>query len=321
MDDGALFVGTSWVIRKLRSDLERVAAIDCPVLFVGEPGAGTEWAARWLHRLSPRANQPFLKLNYGTLTEQMFDSELLGYQFQPSTPVNSGPPVVVGGCQGGTLFLDEITEIPAAIQVRLVDLMDGRESISPSDRRRNPDSFRVVGASSANMHEALRANRLSEDLYCRLNVFVFDIPPVRGRAEDIPMLLRRFITQHARNVGLPEPLISDELLRWSLNQEWPGNLKQLEAFAERYVRFGGDLALLAQGVDAAGEGFSPPPSDLRAHLRDMRSKAECAAISTALQHTNWNRKAAADLLHISYKSLLRKIRHYGLDRQERAAGS
>jgi transcriptional regulator with PAS, ATPase and Fis domain len=318
-------------MRKLRADLERVAGIDVPVLCLGESGTGKEVAARWLHRFSPRASQAFLKVNCAAVPAELLESELFGYERGAFTGAVRSKPGKFELCHNGTLFLDEIAEMPAALQAKLLHVIQDQEFVRLGGCHRVKVSVRVIAATNVKIRQALADKRFREDLYYRLSVFVFEIPPLRERAEDIPILLRRYLAQHARALGLPERALSHELWQRCLRYEWPGNVRQLENFVKRYLLMGEEAADLdrADGLPEFGTVIireSDAPPDLRAHIRGMRDGAEASAISKALTQTRWNRKAAADLLNISYKSLLLKIRQHGLDRRAktsngRAAGA
>jgi DNA-binding NtrC family response regulator len=321
--DGGFFVAASPAMRKLRADLERVAKIDVPVLCLGESGTGKEVAAKWLHRFSAKANQVFLKVNCAAVPAELLESELFGYERGAFTGAVRAKPGKFELCHNGTLFLDEIAEMPAALQAKLLHVIQDQEFVRLGGCHRVKVAVRVIAATNVQIRQALAEKRFREDLYYRLSVFVFEIPPLRERTEDIPILLRRYLALHARTLGLPERELSNELWQRCLRYEWPGNVRQLENFAKRYLLLGEEAAEFEKS-EALPETESPAiregsaPGDLKAHVREMRDGAEASAISKALEQTNWNRKAAADLLSISYKSLLLKIRQHGLGRHRKA---
>jgi DNA-binding NtrC family response regulator len=301
-DDGSFFVVASPAMQKLHADLERVAGIDVPVLFLGESGAGKEVAARWLHRTSARSRQVLLKVNCAAVPAELLESELFGYERGAFTGAVRAKPGKFEICNRGTLFLDELAEMPAAVQAKLLHVVQDQEFVRLGGCRRLKVSVRVIAATNVDIHEAIAEKRFREDLYYRLGAFVFEIPPLRTRREDIPILLRRYMARHAHTLGIPERVLSAGLWRQCLRYEWPGNVRQLENFAKRYLLFGEEAA----NLDAA------EPWQRRENREP--GEAEAAAISSALDQTNWNRKEAADLLGVSYKSLLLKIRRHGLDR-------
>ena len=319
LEDGRFFVAASPSMRKLRAQIDQVAKIDVPVFCLGESGTGKEVIARLVHRLSSRANRPFLKVNCAAVPLELLESELFGHERGAFTGAIRSKPGKFELANNGTLFLDEIAEMPTALQAKLLHVLQDQEFTRLGGCNRVRVNVRVVAATNVNIDEAIAERRFREDLYYRLGAFVFSIPPLRMRKEDIPVMLKRYLQSYARWLNLPERPVSRELWHRCLLHEWRGNVRELENFAKRYLILGegavsfGPRPAVERPVDADSEART----DLKDHVRELRKSAEVTAIARALDATNWNRKEAARILNISYKSLLSKIRQHGLDKPAR----
>jgi len=324
LDEGGFFVMASPAMRRLRAQLDQVARIDIPVLCLGESGTGKEVVARLIHRLSARSGRPFLKVNCAALPSELLESELFGYERGAFTGAVRSKPGKFELCNHGTLFLDEIAEMPPELQAKLLHALQDQEFTRLGGCARVKVDVRVVAATNVNVREAIAAKRFREDLYYRLSAFVFSIPPLRQRHEDIPVLLDRYLPAYAERLNLPDRALTTDLRRMCVRYGWPGNVRELENFAKRYLILGEAAANFAsERVSEGGvaTNFAEPgnaaPTDLKSHVRGLREGAEISAIARALEQTNWNRKEAARTLNISYKCLLAKIRQHGLDQPSR----
>ena len=314
LPDGGFFVMASPQMRSLRAQVDQVARVDVPVLVLGESGTGKEVIARLVHRLSRRSKRTFLKVNCAAVPGELLESELFGYERGAFTGAVRSKPGTFEACNHGTLFLDEIAEMPPALQAKLLHVLQDQEFSRLGSCARIKVNVRIVAATNVSVREAIEEKTFRGDLYYRLSAFVFSIPPLRERPEDIPVLLGRYMSHYAKQLGLPARPISNQLLDSCLRHNWPGNVRELENFAKRYL-IGGE-----EGFSLSPYGLAIPvrksagPEDLKSHVRHVRDNAEASVISSALEQTNWNRKEAAKLLNISYKSMLSKIRQYSLDR-------
>src|SRR6478609_3552924 len=321
--DDVYFVAASPAMRKIRSQAALVANVDIPVLMLGESGTGKEVLARLVHKLSPRAHRTFLKVNCAAVPADLLESELFGYEAGAFTGATHPKPGKFELCNKGTILLDEIGEMPPSLQAKLLHVLQDQQFSRLGSRSVVKVDVRILAATNINIPEALANKRLREDLYYRLNAFTLNIPPLRERKEEIPILLKHFMTrlseQYARS---PLPLTPD-LLQACQNHPWPGNLRELGNFVKRYLVLGDEkLAIheLQPHTDSSGAQFdSAPPRSmpeaqggLKGLARSAKDEAEAEAIAKALDETNWNRKQAAALLQISYKALLYKIRQYGI---------
>src|SRR2546421_891187 len=322
--DDVFFVAASPAMRKIRSQAALVANVDIPVLLLGESGTGKEVLARLLHKLSPRAHRTFLKVNCAAVPGDLLESELFGYEAGAFTGATHPKPGKFEICNKGTILLDEIGEMPPLLQAKLLHVLQDQQFSRLGSRSVLKVDVRILAATNITIPEALANKRLREDLYYRLNAFTLQIPPLRERKEEIPVLLKHFMTQMSEQYARPPLALSPELLTACANYPWPGNLRELNNFVKRYLVLGDEkLAIneLQPRTDGSGAHFEPaavrgngsePTGGLKGLARSAKDEAEAEAISKALDETNWNRKQTAVLLQISYKALLYKIRQYGI---------
>jgi DNA-binding NtrC family response regulator len=320
--DDVFFIAASPVMRKLRSQAALVANVDIPVLMLGESGTGKEVMARLIHKLSPRAHRTFLKVNCAAMPGELLESELFGYEPGAFTGATHAKPGKFELCNKGTILLDEIGEMPAALQAKLLHVLQDQTFSRLGGRTVIKVDVRILAATNINIPEALASKRLREDLYYRLNAFTLEVPPLRERKEEIPILLKHFMAHMAERYARPPLPLSPTLLQACQDYAWPGNLRELNNFIKRYLVLGDEkLAIheLSPKVDGGGAQFDPVPRNgqessggLKSLSRTAKDGAEAEAIAKTLEETNWNRKQAAVLLKISYKALLYKIRQYGI---------
>jgi two-component system, NtrC family, response regulator AtoC len=319
------FVAASPSMRKLRAQAELLAQVSAPVFILGENGSGKELAARLIHKLSVRSGFRFLKLDCSTLPGDGLESELFG----AANGNGRTKPGKLELCQRGTLLLDEITEMPLSLQTKLLHVLQDGYFVRQSGDRRFEVDVRILAATQANIEQAIAERKLREDLYYRLSAFTVHVPALRQRKEEIPLLLNHFMRQLARRYSLPARMFSTAALDACQRHSWPGNFRELEKFAKRYLVMGdggsGLEALERDGDMAFWNAYLPPAkgnagfmvepaepgiSDLKSLVQSVKAKAERNAIVTALDQVSWNRKAAARLLKVSYRTLLYKIEQY-----------
>ncbi len=322
LGDDVFFVAGSPAMRKIRSQAKLVANVDIPVLILGESGTGKEVIARLIHKYSPRAHRTFLKVNCAAVPADLLESELFGYEPGAFTGAVHAKPGKFEMCNKGTILLDEIGEMPPQLQAKLLHvLQDGTFSRLGSRTIMKAD-VRVLAATNINIEEAIASRKLREDLYYRLNGFSISLPPLRERKEEIPLLLKHFMSQVAERYARPSMSLTSKLLEACERYHWPGNLRELGNFVKRFLILGDeDLAIAdltpakEERAKAATAGApADGPGGLKSLVRNLKDEAEMEAIARALDQTNWNRKKAAALLKISYKALLYKIRQYDLQR-------
>lgn len=324
---GVQLVYISQSMRKIRARVEKFAGTDVPALLLGESGVGKEVIARLIHKLSPRSSRTFLKVNCAALPTDLLESELFGFEAGAFTGAFKAKPGKFELCDGGTIFLDEIGEMSPHLQAKLLHVLQDGEFSRLGGRSLIKVDVRILAATNVNIPKVLASKRLREDLYYRLNVCTIEVPPLRQRSEVIPVLFRHFTARFASSFGRPMPPLNARLRDAVMDYPWPGNVRELENFVKRYLILDDVEAAIKELEESnqrlpsapeeerepPGAAFSAGTGDLKAFVRGLKGKAEKEAIRNALQLTKWNRKQAARLLNISYKAVLYKIRHYGLE--------
>jgi two-component system response regulator AtoC len=309
-------------LAQIRAVIERVAETDVTVLIQGESGTGKEVVARALHETSQRRGGPFVKVNCAALPGELLESELFGFERGAFTGAVARKPGKFEVAQHGTLFLDEIAEMSPTAQAKLLHvLQDGTFSRLGGNRELRVD-VRVVAATHRPLAELSAKKLFREDLYFRLNVVNVTVPPLRERREELPALIQHFLSRFAARYGRPTRELSPRLRRMLERHAFPGNVRELENLMKRIVVLGSEQAVLRdlitrERVQARRErrfdrllreveenaGEVP----LREVGRRAALEAEREAIQQALHLTSWNRKHAARVLGVSYKTLLQKI--------------
>jgi two-component system, NtrC family, response regulator AtoC len=328
--DDMFFVAASPTMRKLRAQAELLAQVSAPVLILGEHGSGKELAARLIHKLSVRSGFRFLKVNCATLPGDVLESEIFGV----ANGNGRTKPSKLELCQRGTLFLDEITEMPMSLQAKLLQALRDGHFVRLGGQSRIEMDVRILAATQVNIEQAIADRRLREDLYYRLSAFTVHVPALRQRKEEIPLLLGYFMNRLARRYSLPPRNFSATALNACQRHSWPGNLGELERFVKRCLVMGdGGLDLGAPNRDsdmAFWNSYLPQTeeqdelriepaepqqgiSGLKSLVQSVKGETERNAISTALEQAGWNRKAAARLLKVSYRTLLYKIEQYHMN--------
>ena len=312
----AQVIGSSPVWRKICQMVEQVAPAKATVLITGESGTGKELIASLLHRLSTRAERPFITLNAAALPATLLEAELFGYEKGAFTGAQQRKPGRFELADGGTLFLDEIGDMPSEVQAKLLRvLQDGTFERLGGTRTQQVD-VRVVAATNKDLSQEVEAQRFRLDLYYRLNVITLHLPPLRERHEDIPLLVSHFLHKYAEQNRKVVTSIQQQALQCLVAYEWPGNVRELENVIERAVVLsqGSTIGVTElpdhfqekESVLATTEHYSLP---VNATLADI----ERAAIAQALQHTGGNRQAAARTLDIGVATLYRKLKTYRLE--------
>ena len=331
--DGSCFVTASLAMHRIRSRAELVAKFDVPVLILGESGTGKEVLARLIHSSSTRANGSFLKINCAAVPDDLLESELFGYERGAFTGATHTKPGKFELCNKGTILLDEIGEMSPALQAKLLHVLQDERFTRLGGSSEIKVDVRVIAATNIDIQQALATKKLRQDLYYRLNAFTFQVPPLRERKCDIPVLLKHLMGVLSERYSRPQLPLPPAVLNACLNYPWPGNVRELENLVKRSLVLG-DLQLVAAELNISGEqararsgsansdkdpGNSDPGSekvsgDLKRLGQSAKAQAEVVAIIRSLQQTDWNRRRAAELLMISYKALLYKIREYEIER-------
>jgi DNA-binding NtrC family response regulator len=314
-------VGRSLVMEEMFRLIEKVAPSPSTVLVTGETGPGKELVAESIHRLSPRRDGPLVRINCGALPENLVEAELFGYERGAFTGAERSKPGRFELADGGTLFLDEIGELPIAAQVKLLRvLQDGNVDRIGGTGPHHVD-VRLVAATNTDLASAATGGRFREDLLYRLRVVEVRVPPLRERAQDIPLLVDFFLGKHAHRLGGPLPGILPEAVADLAGRPWPGNVRELENAVERALLLGEGPVLTPFdfGVDA-GRGASSsdrressrPESGLKGLSRTAAAEVERRHIRAALEATGGNVTRSAERLGLSRRGLQIKMKALGL---------
>lgn len=321
--DGLFFACHSQAMREIRCMVDLIAQTNLPVLILGETGAGKEVMVRLIHHLSLRRSHPFLKVNCAALPAELLESELFGYEAGAFTGATKATAGKFEACHKGTILLDEIAEMPPAPQAKLLQVLQDGEYCRLGSAKPIRVDVRVLAATNVDIARAIKTKRFREDLYYRLNAFSLQVPPLRERMEDIPVLLQHFISVHSTVLGC-EPLpVSADLLKACLRYSWPGNVRELENFVKRYLIVRDERKAVLQLLPDSYRKSSNPESstgtfamkatDLKSLVRGLKQQAERQAIIGALELAHGNRKDAARILNISSRALIYKMQEYGID--------
>ena len=345
-------LGSSAQMREVRELIDRVADTDVTVLIRGESGTGKELVARAVHEASPRRERTFVKVNCAALPAELLESELFGFERGAFTGAIQHKPGKFEFANHGTMFLDEISEMGAPLQSKLLQVLQDGEFARLGGRQDVKVDVRVVAATNRDLEGAVADGQFREDLYFRLNVVCITLPPLRQRRDEIPRLTQFFLAHYSEHYNKPPIAMATDTLRLFAEHEWPGNVRELENLVKRMVILGTDTAIRRELADTiAGRTLlvgpipviqqaaaappavaaqpAPPPvpvatagttpaAPLMGSLKDIgRSaarEAERELIYRTLQQTRWNRREAAEILGISYKALLYKIKEAELDK-------
>jgi two-component system response regulator AtoC len=303
--------------------LERTAPYKSTVLVTGESGSGKEVIARAIHDQSPRKDAPFVAVNCGAIPENLLESELFGHAKGAFTGASRAHRGLFAEANKGTLFLDEIAELPVALQVKLLRAIQEEEIRPIGENKSQSIDVRVIAATSRDLEAEIAASRFREDLFYRLNVVRLEVPALRRRRADIPLLVDHFLSRFRSELGKPVRGVSEEALDRLVQYRWPGNVRELENMIERAVIMTDgeriEAAALPPGVLAdtkADEGAGPEETEGAADedfsLKRRRRLFEAELIRRALARTDGNRTHAARLLEISHRALLYKLKDYGI---------
>jgi len=312
-------VGNSPAFRKVLDMVRRVAALPSTVAINGESGVGKELIARALHALSPRAGKPFVAINCGGIPETLLESELFGYKKGAFTGANQDKEGLFVAADGGTLFLDEIGEMPPALQVKLLRVLDDGCVTPVGGLSSTRVDVRVLSATNRDLAEMVEDSAFRKDLYYRLNVIPLTVPPLRERIEDIPLLARHLMSRHAKNMGCAEKSISTEAVDALTRYSWPGNVREMSNVLERALGLSENdeirLEDLPSHIQEFKPSFRPEPVTLGAEgidLEKMVAEFETDCIRQALEQTHYSQQKTAKLLGLTPRTLRYRLDKYNI---------
>jgi two-component system nitrogen regulation response regulator NtrX len=314
-------IGKSAAIRTIRAIIDKVAPTDARVLIRGESGTGKELVASAIHNLSKRAKQPFIRLNCAAIPANLIEDELFGHARGAFTDAKNARRGLFEEAHGGTLFLDEIGDMDLALQARLLRVLEDGRVRRIGEATDRPVNVRVLAATNQPLEDFTKDGRFREDLFFRIAGVPIVVPPLRDRADDIPLLftafLQQFCSRNQRGVLSVEPAVMQMLSAF----HWPGNVRELRNVAEWLSVFGTDPITIAQLPSSIGSGTTEvglariPETAQLIPLREFRTQCEKEYIETALRRTNWNVSRAAELLGIQRTYLHEKLTALGISRR------
>jgi two-component system response regulator PilR (NtrC family) len=313
------FIGRSPAMRSVFQLIERIAPARTTVLITGESGTGKERVAQAIHERSERKGAPFLVVNCGALPEHLMESELFGHEKGAFTGAISRHMGIFRDAEGGTVLLDEVGELPANLQVKLLRILQEKTVRPVGASQEVPIDVRVLAATNRDVEADVAAGKFRQDLYYRLNVIRVELPPLRDRREDIAPLTERLVRRFAREMSKDLIGVTPDALRALERYAFPGNVRELENVIERAVALAGSRSIglgdLPRDVSgAAGDaGYGPARlPDEGCNLDDVMSELERRLLVEALERTGGVRKAAAELLGISFRSIRYRLEKHAL---------
>jgi DNA-binding NtrC family response regulator len=310
--------GRSPLMRRVYEQISRVAATAVTVLITGESGTGKELVARTVHDLSRRRNQPFLAVNCGAISPNLIESEIFGHEKGSFTGADRQHLGFFERAHGGTLFLDEISEMPLDLQVKLLRVLETGSLMRVGSTQNQEVDVRVIAASNRSPAQAVASGRLREDLYYRLNVFPIDLPPLRERVEDIPLLADQFLAAVCENEGRSKRFDAAAFAKLALYR-WPGNVRELRNIVQRaYLMAAGDLITDEYLPTNAPSSPTVPAAPVAAReeasislqIGTTLADAEYKLIMATLQHFNNHKERTAAVLGVSLKTLYNRLKEY-----------
>ena len=311
------FVGQSEKMQEVFKTIRKIADYKTTVLITGESGTGKELVARWVHKLSGRVNGPFVPVNCGAIPENLLESELFGHRKGAFTHATRDKHGLFAEADGGTLFLDEVGELPLNLQVKLLRVLQEETVRRLGDTKAVPVDVRVVAATSKDLAEMVKKGTFRDDLFYRLNVFPIQLPSLRERLDDVPLLVEHFIEITNKRLSTQVNRMDERTRKKLMNYSWPGNVRELENTVQHAI-------ILAEGETITSDVLpkkiqqndKPPPEPLETAGLSIKKTArimEKRLIKRALEQTGGNKTQASKLLEISHRALLYKMKEYGIE--------
>ncbi len=313
-------LGESAPMQRAREMIAKLARSQAPVFITGESGSGKEVAARLSHSGSARADMPFVAVNCGAIPENLMESEFFGYKKGAFTGADNDKMGYLQAAQKGTLFLDEVGDLPLAMQVKLLRVIQEKKVRRLGDTQEEPVDMRVISATHRSLSEQVDAGQFRQDLFYRLNVIELKMPSLREIPEDIPLMVNDVVGRLARQSGNPPPTISEEAMLALRRYDFPGNVRELENILERAMALCSNNTILESDLyltqAAPRDKVAPLDGSLGTRglpLHEFLDQVEREAITKALEATRFNKTAAAKLLGITFRSLRYRLDRLGID--------
>lgn len=305
-------IGNCGALNEVLTQIRQVAGTDATVLIQGESGTGKELAARAIHDLSNRSSGPFVAMNLGALPESLLESELFGHEKGAFTGAARQKPGCFEQATGGTLFLDEITEVPSKSQVDLLRVLESGQYARIGGEIQLQSDARIVSATNRIVADLVADGTFREDLYYRLNIIPIEVPPLRSRRDDIPLLVEHFVDHFCNRHQRPNKSFDTESMQLLSAAPWPGNIRQLRNVIERLVVTSTDETITMQDLPPDLSPRRQAQSARPVKLVEVTEKAEREAINAALSANDFHREQTAKALGISVRSLHYKMNRYDL---------
>ena len=309
-------LGDSPAIHRVYRQIERAAKTEVPVLITGESGTGKELTARLLHDLSSRRAHSFLRVNCPAIPSQLFESELFGHEPGAFTGARGSRPGKFEQADQGSLFLDEIGELDLGLQAKLLHALQDFRIARLGGLDEKVVDIRLICATNRELETEIAKGAFRADLFYRVNVLRIEMPPLRERASDVPILMNHFINLYSERFRCSPAPLSSSFLKLLASYHWPGNVREIENMAKRFVVLGGEGHVLSVLREPDSSRLPPESVDLTTPLRVQTKRAvqdlERKIILSVLEAHQWNRTKTARSLDISYRALLYKIKEAGL---------
>jgi two-component system response regulator AtoC len=317
-------IAASTAMKEVIDTIFKIADFKTTVLLTGESGTGKELIAKAIHQSSKRRTKAFIPINCAAIPENLIESELFGHKRGSFTDAVKDKRGLFEEADGGTILLDEIGELPTHLQVKILRVLQESEIRLVGDNTDLSIDVRVIAATLRDLESDVLEGRFRDDLYYRLNVVSIHIPPLRERKEDIPVLAKHFVEKQRRRLGLPISEISDDAMCALVGHSWPGNIRELENCIERAMILAKgdtiDIESLPPSLHSKGDARTHKDSSILApdelSIKIQSRMLEIHLITKALEQTKGNRTHAAKLLEISHRTLLYKLKDYGIDESE-----
>jgi two-component system, NtrC family, nitrogen regulation response regulator NtrX len=320
-EDPIGIIGDSTVMKELLRDIEKVARTKARILITGESGSGKEMVARAVHYLSPRASNPFVKVNCAAIPAELIESELFGHEKGAFTGAVKSRKGRFEMADNGTLLLDEIGDMALPTQSKVLRVLQTGEITPVGGENVRKTDVRVLAATNKDLKEEIAAGRFREDLYFRLNVVPLRAPPLREHADDIPLMIQTFLAHFATEHGIPPKDLTPEAADYLRAYRWPGNVRELKNVIERLLIMGhdpieiGDLPeYLVPQRPLSQLGPGVPPGSVG--LREFKDLMEKSYIEMTLRANDWNVSRTAEQLGVERTNLHKKIKQFGLERED-----
>jgi DNA-binding NtrC family response regulator len=310
-------IGESPCMKKLFSQIEKLARTKTRVLIIGESGTGKELIARAIHELSSRANKPFVKVNCAAIPNELIESELFGHEKGAFTGATIRRRGRFEQANQGTIFLDEIGDMSLNAQAKVLRIIETGELVRVGGEQTLNIDVRIIAATNKDLEKEVKSGKFREDLFFRLNVVPIYAPPLRKHPEDIPLLVHTFIKEFCEDNGFKIKVIEDEVIERFKGYSWPGNVRELRNIVERMVILSGEritLKDLQYFRTYNGKEILPFYHGSKKKLREVREEIERRYILDVLEEYNWNISKAASVLGIERTNLHKKIRVYNIER-------